>query len=139
LGCGALPATSAIIAMKTKVKIVSIDNDPAAVREASKYFKNLNLEGRIQIELADGLCYPIEKFDVIFVLYGINDPKKMLEFIAEKMKSGARVIFRTTLDSHGNILESVDLSKHFIVKNCVRSESMGSVDSFLLLKKNLKK
>ena len=138
IGCGPLPATSALVSLKTRANIVSVDNDSIAVKEASKYIKKLNLEKLIQIEHADGFNYSLEKFNLIFVLYGINDPKKILELIAKKMNKDARVVFRTTIDFQGKTLgETFNLSDHFIIKNCVRSESMGSVDSFLLLKKNL--
>ena len=136
MGCGSLPATSALIAMKTKADIVAIDTDQRAVQEASQYFKNLNLNGQITVEHADGLKYPVDEFDVIFVLHGVRQQKEVLIFLAENMKGKTRIIFRTVCDEKGKPSgKSLDVSNLFSVEDCVRSEYLGSVDSLLLSKK----
>lgn len=137
IGCGSLPATSVLLAMKTKAIIVSIDNDHRAIKEASWYIKNHNLENRINLEHADGLSYPLKKFDLIFVLYGVKQQKEILNYLANNMEDKTRVIIRSTTDVCNKILgENTDLSRTFMIKDSVRSESLGSIDSFLLLKKN---
>lgn len=136
IGCGSLPATTALIAMKTKAEITTIDIDSRAVHEASYFFKNLNLERQITVEHADGLKYPINKFDVIFVLYGVQQQKEILNYLAENMQDTTKIIFRTVCDTQGRLSnDSIDVSRLFLVKDHVSSEYLGSVDSLLLLKK----
>jgi hypothetical protein len=136
IGCGSLPATTALIAMKTKAEITTIDTDLKAAHEASYFFKNLNLERQITVEHADGLKYPISKFDVIFVLYGVQQQKEILNYLAENMQDTTKIIFRTVCDRQGRLSNnSIDVSRLFLVKDHVSSEYLGSVDSLLLLKK----
>jgi len=136
IGCGSLPATTALIAMKTKAEITTIDTDLKAAHEASYFFKNLNLECQITVEHADGLKYPISKFDVIFVLYGVQQQKEILNYLAENMQDKTKIIFRTVCDTQGRLSnKSLDVSRFFLVKDHVSSEYLGSVDSLLLLKK----
>lgn len=136
IGCGSLPATTALIAMKTKAEITTIDTDLKAAHEASYFFKNLNLERQITVEHADGLKYPISKFDVIFVLYGVQQQKEILNYLAENMQDTTKIIFRTVWDTQGRLSnKSIDVSRLFLVKDHVSSEYLGSVDSLLLLKK----
>lgn len=136
IGCGSLPATTALIAMKTKAEITTIDTDLKAAHEASYFFKNLNLERQITVEHADGLKYPISKFDVIFVLYGVQQQKEILTYLAENMQDTTKIIFRTVCDTQGRLSnKSIDVSRLFLVKDRVSSEYLGSVDSLLLLKK----
>ena len=136
IGCGSLPATTALIAMKTKAEITTIDVDSRAVHEASYFFKNINLERQIRVEHADGLKYPINKFDVIFLLYGVQQQKEILTYLAENMQDTTKIIFRTVCDTQGRLSnKSIDVSRLFLVKDHVSSEYLGSVDSLLLLKK----
>jgi len=136
IGCGSLPATTALIAMKTKAEITTIDTDLKAAHEASYFFKNLNLERQITVEHADGLKYPINKFDVIFLLYGVQQQKEILTYLAENMQDTTKIIFRTVCDTQGRLSnKSIDVSRLFLVKDHVSSEYLGSVDSLLLLKK----
>lgn len=60
----------------------------------------------------------------------------MIEHLAIHMHSDTRVIVRIVTDTKGNILDDqINLSKYFVVKEQARSESLGSVVSFLLMKK----
>lgn len=136
IGCGSLPATSVLISMKTNSYVIAIDNDLKATEDAIFYVKEHNLEGRIKIECADGLLCPVRKFDVILVMYGVKRQKEIFENLAKNMKDNARIIFRTAIDSKGRLTgEKIELSDYFMVKGCVRSTSLGLVDSFLLFKK----
>lgn len=137
IGCGSLPTTSVLLAIKTNAIIESIDNNHKSIKEAFHYIKNHNLEGRINLECADGLNYSVKKFDLIFVLYGVKQQKEILKYLANNMGNGARVVIRSTNDMCNKILgENTELSQSFVVKDNTRSESLGTIDSFLLVKKN---
>jgi len=137
IGCGPLPVTSVLLAIKTKAIIASIDNNHKAIKEALQYIKNHNLENRINLECADGLNYSVKKFDLIFVLYGVKQQKEILKYLANNVGNKIRVIIRSTTDICDKILgENTELSQFFVVKDSTRSGSLGAIDSFLLLKKN---
>jgi len=137
IGCGSLPSTSAQIALKTDADVVAIDNDKKAVKDAKKFLSRLNLENRLIIENVDGRFYPVEKFDVIFVLYGVKQKKEVLTYLSGKIKKNARIVFRTTPNQFVKIQsEQIDLSNLFVVKDRIHTMSLGPLDSFLLCKKN---
>jgi precorrin-6B methylase 2 len=137
IGCGSLPATSILIAMKTNAKIVSIDKDHGAIKEASQYVKNIGFQKQIKFEQANGLYYPIRKFSVILVLYGVKQIKEILKYLVNNMNDKTRIIFRTITDENGKALGGkIDLSSTFLIKDKSRSRTIGPVDSFLLMKKN---
>ena len=88
IGCGSIPATPALIAMKTKARIVSIDKDLKAISRASKFIKTLDLQNVIKLEHADALYFPVENFDVIFVLYGVRQQKEILNYFSTRLTNG---------------------------------------------------
>jgi precorrin-6B methylase 2 len=136
IGSGSLPATPVLIAQNTSTKIISIDKDPAAVTAATTYVKNHHLEDKLTIVYADALTYPMERYTVIFVLYGVKHPGEFLTSLALRIHPDTRVIFRTITDAQGKIADkTINLAVHFHVKEHVHTESLGSVDSFLLTKK----
>lgn len=136
IGCGSLPATTALVGMKTNANIVAIDYDYKAIHKASIFIKNLNLESNIKIGYADGLKYPLKKFDVLFVLYGVKRQKEMLKHLSKNIESNTLVVFRTTQDILDQKFGGAKfLSDLFIVKDFLSSESIYTSDSYLLSKK----
>ncbi len=136
IGSGSLPVTPILIVRNTDALTVAIDVDATAVKNATRYVQSKFLEKMIQIENADGQTYPVEQFNVIIIVYGVKNLKELLRHIASQMKQDTRVIFRTITDMQGKILDkSLDLSKYFVIKKQIRTEGIGSIDSFLLMKK----
>lgn len=136
IGCGSLPATTALIALKTHAALTTIDIDKKAVDEAKNFFKKFDLKRHIIVEHANGLGYPLKPFDVIVVLYGVQQQNELLRYLAENMNESSKIIFRTVCDAEGQLCnKSIDVSEFFVVKDHVGSEYLGSVDSLLLMKK----
>jgi hypothetical protein len=136
IGCGSLPATSVLIALKTQATIICIDIDLKAVNDAILFLKNLNLHNQITVKQADGTQFPVDDFDYIFVLYGIRNPKKILNYLVENTSNKTGIIFRTICDKNGELSNtSLGVTKLFNIKGHVTSEYLGSVDSLLLSKK----
>jgi protein-L-isoaspartate O-methyltransferase len=136
IGCGSLPATSVLSAMKSKAKTVAIDCDARAVENACTFVKNIGLEGDIKIKHADGLSYPVKDYDVVYVLYGVKQQKEMLEYLAKNVNGKTRIIFRTTEDSFKNLVGKDFLTKYFDIKKSLSSDILYTVDSYLLSKKS---
>jgi tRNA A58 N-methylase Trm61 len=136
IGSGSLPATPAIIAQNTHAQTISIDKDCTAVKEAMQYVTSHHLEQTLSIQYANGLTYPVDQFTVIVVLYGVKQPAELLSQLADHIDQKTRVIYRTITDTHGRIKDkTLDISQHFFIKNQIHSETLGSLDSFLLMKK----
>jgi 2-polyprenyl-3-methyl-5-hydroxy-6-metoxy-1,4-benzoquinol methylase len=136
IGSGSLPVTPTLIVRNTHAQTVSIDIDPHAVKQAIHYVNSQNLEPLLKIEYADGFTYPIEQFNVIIVLYGVKHPAQMLRNLADRIDQNTKVIYRTITDTKGKILDkTLDLSQYFIIKEQVHTETLGSFDSFLIMKK----
>ena len=87
------------------------------------------------LEHNDGLFYPIERFDAIFVVYGIKNEKEILNYLSDNMNHTSRIIFRTILRTLNNKKNQMDLSSIFEIKNHTQSESLGHIVSLLLCKK----
>jgi precorrin-6B methylase 2 len=136
IGSGSLPVTPTLIVRNTHAQTVAIDKDPIAVKDATQFVRSQKLEQLLKIEYANALTYPLEQFNIIFVLYGINHPAAMLQYLASHIDKNTKVIFRAITDTHGNILDrTLDLSRYFDIKNQIRTEGIGTIDSFLLMKK----
>ncbi|MBN1280977.1 MAG: hypothetical protein JXA00_04945 [Candidatus Thermoplasmatota archaeon] len=137
IGSGALPATPVLIAQYSSAqRVISIDNDRYAVREASRYVQTHHLEQKLSIVYADGVNYPVEPFTVIFVLYGVKHPQEILTYLAGAVRDDTRIIFRAITDITGQLTDrSIRLSPLFTIQKKVHTETLGSFDSFLLVKK----
>jgi len=136
IGSGALPATAILYAQKTHAKIITIDRDQQTICQAIRFIQQFQLGDRLIMVHADGFSYPLDNFDVIVVLYGVKRQQGILEHIAQHMNKDTQVIFRTMADTQGKFLDpQLDIAQYFLIKKHVRSEALGSFDSFLLQKK----
>jgi precorrin-6B methylase 2 len=136
IGCGALPITAILVSLKTKAHVVAIDKDKRAVKEAYNYIKNHHLESSIEIQYADGNVYPLKKFDVIYLTYGLKKKEDIFNYIVNNSKNNSRVIFRTAIGSRGEKRKSItELSKWFLVKDSIKSDTMPPSGTYLLYNK----
>lgn len=137
IGCGSIPATSILISKKSNAKkIVSIDYDLKAIKNAIKFINSSIFNTNLKFEHANGLNYSAKTFDVIFILYGIKKQDKILEYISNNVKDTSRIIFRTTNDSLVHFLGGKEfLEKYFKIEKSVCSEKLNDTISFLLKKK----
>jgi precorrin-6B methylase 2 len=136
IGSGSLPATPVLIVQNTHAKTVSIDKDATAVREAAQYIAMHHLESKLTIQYADGLTYPVKDFTVVVILYGVKQPAMILQYLANHIDQHTRVVYRTITDNTGKITDkTIDLSQQYRIINRIHSQTLGSFDSFLLMKK----
>jgi precorrin-6B methylase 2 len=136
IGSGSLPATPMLIAMSTGARIDLIDKDPEAVATSEHFIRSYHLEENLKVINVNGLEYPLASYDVIIILYGVKQPEKVLEYIASQVSEKTRIILRVITDSHGNIGDkTLDVTKHFIIKDRTRSTTLGSFESLMLQKK----
>lgn len=137
VGCGSLPITAVIVAIKTKAHVIAIDKDELAVKKATNYIINHHLEDKVEIEHADIEFYQLNRFDVIYLSYGMKTSDDIFRYISEKVKKNSRIIYRTVIGSQEeNKKRTSKLSKWFLVKDNIKSETLPPSGSYLLLKKD---
>jgi SAM-dependent methyltransferase len=97
IGCGSLPYTAELIARQTGATVVAIDNDPNAIRKASRYVRQRGLDG-VDIKQGDGFNYPLSTFTVIIIVLGVKPKGKIVERVILEAQEEARIIYREPRD-----------------------------------------
>ena len=133
VGCGSLPATTALIALKTNADVVAIDIDPKAIVAAEQFINDLKIKN-IRVENIDGANFSVNEFNVIFLLYGLKNQEEILTKYAHDMQKNARIIYRMPSDLKDK--EKKKLQKNLKINGVRRSKTLTAVDSYLLIKKN---
>lgn len=132
IGCGVFPSELILITEKTKAKVVGIDNSIKAVKIARKYVKEKGLSNLIQIEYGDGLNYPVNDFDVVFVAINVWPIDSVLKYLSKNMKKNTRVMCKSLKNDIIDVLENEDLSDSLYLKSKLENPK---TQSFLLIKK----
>lgn len=140
IGCGPHPTTSLIVAEETQAKVVAIDKNIKAVNLASSYIQNKDLTDTIKIEQGDGIFYPVENFDVIFIAVNVWPIDLVLNHIFNKINYNTRVIFRDFKDDITDIITNGYLSKICFIKSSfvhkgLNGQEISDHKSLLLKKK----
>jgi ubiquinone/menaquinone biosynthesis C-methylase UbiE len=128
IGCGTLPSTPILISEKTNAKIVALDKDRKAIDKAKIFLSNIHMDKKIKLIYANGLNYPIEKYDVIILLYGLKDIKKFFSYLYKNIKSNTKIIVRTNNEADINLFKNFKVIKH------AESKYFGQVFSYLISK-----
>ena len=115
--------------------VIGLDIDHKAVVKSVDFLKRRKLEDKIKIREEDGLSFSINKYDVVFILYGVNKQEQILDKLSKEMNKNTRIIYRCPTDTEDRIDERIDLASKFKVQGNITSNSLGKVDSYLLLKK----
>lgn len=139
IGSGSLPATAILFARLSKACVVGVDIDAEAVMRANTLVARMGFDSKkLHFIEGDGLCVDLSGFDVVLLLYGIRQQKKMLEAARDKIEDDACIIVRTTCEGDKIRIDSecVDLSEWFVIAGQVHSTALGPIDSFLLKKKS---
>ena len=116
IGCGAVPYTPEIIARYTGAKVVAIDNDPKMIIKARSYIQKKRISN-VQIRCGEGIDFPLEKFNVIYVSLGVCPLEATLKRIIKEGK-GKRIIFRVSTHLVGILYNK---SAYF----CTKGENLG--------------
>jgi len=137
IGCGSIPSTSILVSKLSNPKeIISIDFDKNAIKNSINLMHRKSFDKSLKFENADGLNYSVEKFDVIFILYGIKKQRQILEILSSKIKDTSRILFRTTNDALDQYIGGKTvLESMFKVKDSIASINFAGTTSFILMKK----
>jgi len=132
IGCGMLPSAPILIAKETNANVVTIDNNKRAYEIGKEYIERKNLSDKVIVEYGDGINYPIQDFDVIFIAINVWPLEDVLQNLSKNMKIGARVMCKGLKDDVTTLLKSGNLDDEFSVE--VISDN-PKTQSFLLIKK----
>jgi len=132
IGCGAYPSASLDIARGRHAQVVGIDNNIIAVRLAQSYIKRKQLTSLITIELADGVSYPLDRFDVIFIAINVWPIDAVLSHCARTMKPTARILVK---GSHDDLIEVLEKKEFHQALSIAATLKHPTSESFLLKKK----
>lgn len=130
IGCGSLPYTALIISQKTKARVVAIDNDPRAVKQASYYIKSKN--NTVKVMHGDGKNFSVKEFDVILVSHGVIPKEIILRNIYASMKN-QRLIFRNPKGIVGRIYNK-EMVDDFIGAKRIKQKKYTFRESVLVIK-----
>jgi len=128
IGCGTLPSTSLLIYEKTNAKVIAIDKDKNAIRGAKSFLSNIKINDKIILKNADGLNYPLNDYDIIFVLYGVKKLEKIIDYLYKKANENAKIIIRANDQIDEKIFNK------FKIINKIESKYLGEVNSYLIIK-----
>lgn len=136
IGCGALPSTAVLLAQKTGAHIIGIDKDKESVRKANTLALKFKVNNLVTFQHVDDLSNDLEKYSLIFVVYGVKGEPLVFKKLFLNMNEKARVIYRIPHDQNSlEALDAIDVSSKFIIVNEVSTPSMGLTKSLLLKKK----
>jgi ubiquinone/menaquinone biosynthesis methyltransferase len=95
--CGTGKSTEALLSKITDGKILGIDNSSEMLNHANQKFKDEIQSGRVEFIQKDVMKIDFkEKFDVIFMAYGIRnmpDYKKAVKILFKALKPGGKICF----------------------------------------------
>ena len=136
IGCGSLPVTALALEKLYQVSIDCVDIDKDAVQNA-KSVLSLMKKDDITVHQKNGLDCPIDSYDLIYLLYGIQDQVHMLKYISKNLSNGSYVLFRTSTDIKQTNQELYEtIHSLFTIKNKIEIESFGSIETYLLTLKD---
>jgi ubiquinone/menaquinone biosynthesis methyltransferase len=95
--CGTGKSTEALLEKTINGKILGVDNSFEMLNRANQKFENEILSGRVEFTQQDVMKIDFkEKFDVIFMAYGIRnmpDYKKSVQVLFKALKPGGKICF----------------------------------------------
>jgi len=95
IGCGSFPYTIFTLARVRGWSIVGVDRDEDAVRNAKKMVESYHLTSMVEIRWSEGLKVDVSGFDLILVSHGVEPKLEVLCELAEHMKPGGFIFYRT--------------------------------------------
>lgn len=93
IGVGSLPQTVLHLA-ELGASVEALDNDPAAVANASQYLRRFNRNGRISVRQADGLKVDCSAADAVWLSFVVDPKEEVLKRAFASLKEGGRLVYR---------------------------------------------
>lgn len=137
IGCGAYPITAITLSKNNGCRIVGIDKNPRAVKQANKIVKKMNIQDRVKIRHGDGANYHVEEFDTI-IISSCSVPKKpILENVFEKAKKNSKIIVREINGANRLVHDLIKLYDDVVLVKKIENNPFPTAhwESFYIIKK----
>lgn len=132
IGCGIFPSESMLIADQTKTKVICIDNSIKAVNMAKKIVEKKGLSDLVKIEYADGIDYPPDDFDVIFIAINVWPIESVFRNLSKNAKTHTRILCKSLKNDILDVFENEGFLDSFQIESKLENPK---TQSFLLIKK----
>jgi ribosomal protein L11 methylase PrmA len=116
IGCGSLPTMSILAAKESHAKVVAIDNDRKTILRVKHFITQQHLSNLIRAEYGDGVTYPVNSFDVIFIATNVSPVDDVFRNLASNVKPQARIICRDLGSGVIHMLQNQEFSPYFSIK-----------------------
>jgi precorrin-6B methylase 2 len=137
VGCGSIPASSILLAQKTKGVILGIDKDDYAVKQAKKFISHTNPSKHLEIKKGGPLDFDLCLFDVILISQGIVPKKQVLKALSTKITDEQIIILRSFSASSTIDEQDLFLSEYYTIQHVYQHTIHGSTISIFLKKKHI--
>jgi 2-polyprenyl-3-methyl-5-hydroxy-6-metoxy-1,4-benzoquinol methylase len=97
VGAGPIPHTALRIVAETDAIVDAIDNRPWVVRCAMRSVKRFGVAERVRIVLADGLRYPLDSYDIIFIANHVSSKGAIVRRLQSEARPGAIAVLRNSM------------------------------------------
>jgi protein-L-isoaspartate O-methyltransferase len=135
IGCGLFPTTPIIISKETNAHVTAIEHSSKIVHIAKSYINKNGLSNKIKIEIGNGINYPVEQFDVIFIAINVWPIASVLKHLSSNMKTDSKLICRDIKNDIQKILKHEGLSDILPIKTSFTHPSGSKHKSLLIVKK----
>lgn len=132
LGCGAFPSAAIFIAQQKNVHVIGIDNNYIAMNLAKICIKKKDLTHIITIHYGDGVTYPTQDFDVIYIAINVWPIDQVLFHLSETMKPTARILCKGSHQDIARLMQKKEFQSLFSICSTL---TYPKIQSFLLMKK----
>ena len=133
VGCGSIPASSILIAIKTGAYVHGIDKDAKAVKKAARIIHQM--EASFEVEFNDALTMNLSGFTVILISQGIQPKQSFLKELSKKLSSDQMVILRSF--SSDAAIDETDtfLYDFYEITDIITHTTHGSTVTIIMKKK----
>jgi len=135
IGCGLLPSTPIRISKETNAHVTAIEHSSKIVHIARSFINKNGLSNKIKIEIGNGINYPVEQFDVIFIATNVWPITSVLKHLSSNMKTNSRLICRDIKNDIQKILEHEGLNDILPIETAFIHPAGSKYKSLLIVKK----
>lgn len=137
IGCGSYPISAITLSKNNGCKIVGIDRNLRAVKQAVEIVKKMNLQNKIEIRHGDGSNYPIGEFDTIIISSCSVPKKNILENVFENARRNSKIIVREIYGANRLVYDLIDVYDDIVLVKKIENNPFPTAhwESFYIVKK----
>jgi precorrin-6B methylase 2 len=131
LAADRLSSATIFIALDKKAHVVGIDNIYTAIRLVRSFIEKKNLSDLVSFEQGDGINYPVQDFDIIYITINAWPIDKVLLHLVKTIKPIARILCKRSHQDIAALLKKEEFKLQFSVSSTLE---YLKTQSFVLIK-----